>query len=96
MKNHWNLMTRISLLKTILLTQTHTVSCSWKGIGEYFEVEYDNIMTGLCKRIGGKGGGLLRMVSRYLLVSSPDPCHKKGKGLVTLLTFLGCADSAFT
>ena len=30
------------------------------------------------------------------LVSSPDPTHKTGKGLVTLLTFLGCAESAFT
>ena len=28
------------------------------------------------------------------VVSSPDPTHKMGKGLVTLLTFLGCADSA--
>ena len=27
-------------------------------------------------------------------VSSPDPTHKTGKGLVTLLAFLGCADSA--
>ena len=36
------------------------------------------------------------MRARLHLVSSPDPTHKVGKGLVTLLTFLGCAESAFT
>ena len=30
------------------------------------------------------------------VVSFPDPTHKTGKGLVTLLAFLGCADSAIT
>ena len=29
-----------------------------------------------------------------ILVSSPDPTHKMGKGLVTFERFLGCADSA--
>ena len=28
------------------------------------------------------------------VVSSPDPTHKMGKGLVTLLALLGCAESA--
>ena len=32
----------------------------------------------------------------YILVLSPDSTPKNGKGLVTLLAFLGCADSAMT
>ena len=37
---------------------------------------------------------VLPPLNERTVVSSPDPTHKMGKGLVTLLAFLGCAESA--
>ena len=42
----------------------------------------------------GMDGKTPREDAYQQLVSSPDPIHKMGKDLVTLLAFLGCAESA--